>query len=156
MSSQVAPPIPPRRALSAVGCNAGISGMKLWKLPADMPALRQPALVRQLLRQPRQTGQPIASYSVSRGATTPNIGSPTRIPFTRPSFAIVQANSTSRFSTMSSLQSNESGSIGGARDYDHEIKDMASYIHNYKVDSDLAVCLLRKHAPMDPVLIVAV
>jgi len=25
------------------------------------------------------------------------------------------------------------------KDYDPEIKDMASYIHNYNVDSDLAV-----------------
>lgn len=41
---------------------------------------------------------------------------------------------------MSNLQSNESGSVGGRREYDQEIKDMASYVHNYKVDSDLAVC----------------
>jgi hypothetical protein len=27
----------------------------------------------------------------------------------------------------------------GPREYDPEIKDMASYIHNYKIDSDLAV-----------------
>lgn len=27
----------------------------------------------------------------------------------------------------------------GVREYDPEIKDMASYVHNYKVDSDLAV-----------------
>lgn len=45
----------------------------------------------------------------------------------------------SRFSTMASLRSNEHGSVGGVREYDPEIKDMASYVHNYKVDSDLAV-----------------
>ena len=28
------------------------------------------------------------------------------------------------------------------REYDPEIKDMADYIHNYKVDSELAVRLL--------------
>lgn len=28
---------------------------------------------------------------------------------------------------------------GGSREFDPEIKDMASYIHNYKIDSDLAV-----------------
>ena len=27
----------------------------------------------------------------------------------------------------------------GPRQYDPEIKDMARYIHNYKIDSDLAV-----------------
>lgn len=27
----------------------------------------------------------------------------------------------------------------GAREYDSEINDMASYVHNYKIDSDLAV-----------------
>ncbi|KAL9628301.1 MAG: hypothetical protein Q9164_007326, partial [Protoblastenia rupestris] len=29
-------------------------------------------------------------------------------------------------------------SVAGVRDFDPEIKDMASYIHNYKIDSDLA------------------
>lgn len=41
---------------------------------------------------------------------------------------------------MSTLKSNESGSVGGGREYDQEIKDMANYVHNFKVDSDLAVC----------------
>lgn len=27
----------------------------------------------------------------------------------------------------------------GAKEYDPEIRDMADYIHNYKIDSDLAV-----------------
>lgn len=29
------------------------------------------------------------------------------------------------------------------REYDPEIKDMASYVHNYKIDSDLAVSSTR-------------
>ena len=29
--------------------------------------------------------------------------------------------------------------VAVAREHDPEIKDMASYIHNYKIDSDLAV-----------------
>jgi len=29
--------------------------------------------------------------------------------------------------------------VGGGREYDPEIKDTASYVHNYKIDSDLAV-----------------
>ena len=28
----------------------------------------------------------------------------------------------------------------GQNDYDKEIKDVADYVHNYKIDSDLAVC----------------
>lgn len=31
----------------------------------------------------------------------------------------------------------------GPREYDPEIKDMASYIHNYKIDSELAVSLRK-------------
>lgn len=31
----------------------------------------------------------------------------------------------------------------GVREYDPEIKDMASYVHNYKIDSDLAVSSVR-------------
>ncbi|KAL9131684.1 MAG: hypothetical protein Q9217_000425 [Psora testacea] len=39
---------------------------------------------------------------------------------------------------MHSLQSDGSASVARAREFDPEIKDMASYIHNYKIDSDLA------------------
>ena len=41
---------------------------------------------------------------------------------------------------MSSLQSAAPIPAGAQKGYDPEIKDMADYIHNYKVDSDLAVC----------------
>lgn len=41
----------------------------------------------------------------------------------------------SKFSTMSPLQA----APVLEREYDPEIKDMADYIHNYKVDSELAV-----------------
>ena len=39
---------------------------------------------------------------------------------------------------MAALKSNASA-VGTMREFDPEIKDMASYIHNYKIDSDLAV-----------------
>jgi 2-methylcitrate dehydratase len=43
---------------------------------------------------------------------------------------------------MAVLRSN-APATGGVREFDPEIKDMASYVHNYKIDSDLAVrCLL--------------
>lgn len=45
----------------------------------------------------------------------------------------------SSFSTMVALKSNAPAMTGGSREFDPEIKDMASYIHNYKIDSDLAV-----------------
>ncbi|OJJ04782.1 hypothetical protein ASPVEDRAFT_137162 [Aspergillus versicolor CBS 583.65] len=44
----------------------------------------------------------------------------------------------SRFSTMASLQSAAPIPPAAEKAYDPEIKDMADYIHNYKVDSDLA------------------
>ena len=40
---------------------------------------------------------------------------------------------------MATLRSN-APAMAGAREFDPEIKDMADYIHNYKIDSDLAVC----------------
>ena len=40
---------------------------------------------------------------------------------------------------MSSLKSNAPAK-SVAQPFDPEIEDMAKYIHNYKVDSDLAVC----------------
>ena len=45
----------------------------------------------------------------------------------------------STFSTMVVLKSN-APATGGVREFDPEIKYLASYIHNYKIDSDLAVC----------------
>ena len=46
------------------------------------------------------------------------------------------------FSTMPTLNASTGtagAAVGGGREYDPEIKDMASYIHNYKINSDLAV-----------------
>ena len=39
---------------------------------------------------------------------------------------------------MAALKSN-APATGGVREFDPEIKDMASYVHKYKIDSDLAV-----------------
>ena len=43
------------------------------------------------------------------------------------------------FSTMSALRSTEFPGPAVAREYDSEIHDMATFVHSYKVDSDLAV-----------------
>lgn len=40
---------------------------------------------------------------------------------------------------MAGLRSNEHGTVGGNRKYDPEIQDIADYVHNYNIDSDLAV-----------------
>lgn len=45
---------------------------------------------------------------------------------------------TSQFSTMAARQS-AAPPLQADKSYDPEIKDMADYIHQYKVDSDLAV-----------------
>lgn len=42
------------------------------------------------------------------------------------------------FTTMALLSSN-APRVTTSREFDPEIRDMASYVHNYKVDSDLAV-----------------
>jgi 2-methylcitrate dehydratase len=42
---------------------------------------------------------------------------------------------------MSSLKS-AAPPVSGKREYDPEIKDIASYIHNTSIDSELAVCHL--------------
>ena len=51
----------------------------------------------------------------------------------------------SRFSTMMGIKAQADfallkpeASVGGGREYDPEIKDIAGYVHNYKIDSDLA------------------
>jgi len=49
-----------------------------------------------------------------------------------------RVSSIAPFSTMSSLKTSAAIDTG-SRAYDSEINDMASYVHNYKIDSDLAV-----------------
>lgn len=44
---------------------------------------------------------------------------------------------------MTALHSAAGPTHAGPRDYDPEIKDMADYIHKYKVDSELAVSTLN-------------
>lgn len=54
------------------------------------------------------------------------------------SFVATQTKSAAAFSTMSSLKSS-APPVQSKREYDPEIKDIASYIHNTKIDSELAV-----------------
>ena len=59
---------------------------------------------------------------------------------------------------MASLKSNAPAMVG-AREFDPEIKDMASYIHNYKIDSDLAVCedlQIYQQAAIDSLITIAI
>jgi 2-methylcitrate dehydratase len=51
------------------------------------------------------------------------------------------------FSTMSSLKSN-APPVQNKREYDPEIKDIASYIHNTKIDSELAVWSIKLYLRM--------
>jgi hypothetical protein len=48
--------------------------------------------------------------------------------------------SAAAFSTTMKPNSDAIASPAPAAEFDREITDMASYIHNYKVDSELAVC----------------
>ena len=75
-----------------------------------------------------------------------------KIFFTRLSHVTLRSTTAFRpqgasFSTMSALQSDASPTIG-TKEYDSEIKDMASYVHKYKIQSDLAVrfALSNRHA----------
>ncbi|KAL8713825.1 MAG: hypothetical protein Q9225_006689 [Loekoesia sp. 1 TL-2023] len=104
-----------------------------------MSLLRQSACVRQPLRNLHLS----LDRSISRrlGCRSRRASSQQHLRIVssvKPSITVSTAASIKQFSTMSNQRSNESGSVGGARKYDQEIKDMASYVHNYKVDSDLA------------------
>lgn len=50
-----------------------------------------------------------------------------------------------RFSTMAALRSSAPAAAAAPREYDPEIKDIASYVHSYKIDSDLAVSPLAHY-----------
>ncbi|KAL2354574.1 MmgE/PrpD family-domain-containing protein [Cryomyces antarcticus] len=61
---------------------------------------------------------PVAAHHISRSPVAPRISAP--------------------FSSMAKLNSDAIASPAEPKQFDHEITDMASYVHNYKVDSDLA------------------
>ena len=48
------------------------------------------------------------------------------------------------FSTMPVLQSSAAAPPSGKREFDKEIVDIASYVHSYNVNSDLAVCKMTQ------------
>lgn len=67
-----------------------------------------------------------------------------------PSIRSATLKASSNFSTMSKLQSN-APPAAAVREYDSELTDIASYVHNTPIDSDLAVsdledCTLRPFA----------
>ncbi|KAK2785684.1 ATP-binding cassette transporter CGR1 [Emmonsiellopsis sp. PD_33] len=82
-----------------------------------------------------------------RQLASPSASSALRATFYRSSFSskLLQSKSSvsrSNFSTMAALNS-AAPTPAGPREYDPEINDMASYIHNYKIDSDLALDTAR-------------
>ncbi|GKZ35126.1 ATP-binding cassette transporter CGR1 [Aspergillus brasiliensis] len=88
------------------------------------------ALRRLTHRSPRTWSSRISSVSRPASSSLSSIARPSlRTPST---FSRV-----SRFSTMSPLQ-HAAPVVPGDKPYDPEIKDMADYIHNYNVNSDLA------------------
>ncbi|KAL4967412.1 putative 2-methylcitrate dehydratase [Aspergillus stella-maris] len=89
------------------------------------------ALRRLTHRSPRNLQSRIASLSRTSSLSSSGLSS-----YRAPSSPALPR--VSRFSTMSSLQSAAPIPAGAQKGYDPEIKDMADYIHNYKVDSDLA------------------
>ena len=78
---------------------------------------------------------------------------PIAIKPTASSFAAIAAprvpSSTARFGTMTALRS-AAPPVTGKREYDPEIKDVASYVHNTPIDSELAV-RLQSQFPNSPI-----
>lgn len=97
-------------------------------------------------RAPRSLGlfsrfsQTPAQFSLSRSLNTSSTTGILRSNSSRLSQSALNRQE-ARFSTMSPLQA----APVLEREYDPEIKDMADYIHNYKVDSELAVSLSSFH-----------
>ena len=86
----------------------------------------------------RTTSRQLQQRSCSRYSAGRSNLPPPQQP-TRTSIVYQSPKIRSTFSTMAVLKSN-APATGGVREFDPEIKYMASYIHNYKIDSDLAVC----------------
>ena len=114
-----------------------------------MPLLAKAPAVQSLLRrQALSTGRSVAGGCRSCNRDISSLLSPSVPTGVRSSAASLTPTTIRAFSNMSSWRSNESGAVGGGRQYDQEIQDMASYIHNYKIDSDLAVCDLLLLGPI--------
>ncbi|KAL1953324.1 hypothetical protein VTO42DRAFT_3004 [Malbranchea cinnamomea] len=93
-------------------------------------SVANPVLRRLSSRAPRSLSlNRLATPAASLRASTLRLSSP----------SLAHSKSArSSFSTMAALNSAAGPTTAGPRDYDPEIKDMASYVHNYKIDSDLA------------------
>ncbi|PGH12785.1 2-methylcitrate dehydratase [Polytolypa hystricis UAMH7299] len=102
-------------------------------------SLAGPALRRLTSRTtPRSFSLSNSRLASSTPSSTKSITTSTlRSSYTRTS-QLSQFKSRASFSTMSALNSSAPPPPAGAVEYDPEIKDMASYIHNYNVNSDLA------------------
>lgn len=61
-----------------------------------------------------------------------------------PTSRLTQIRSTAPFSTTMIPRSDAVATPAAPKEFDNEIVDMASYVHNYKIDSELAVSALRK------------
>lgn len=68
----------------------------------------------------------------------------TRIPpfSLRPAACYYPIPMAASISSLGPLKSSAPIAVARAREYDPEIKDMASYVHNFKIDSDLAVSFI--------------
>ncbi|KAH0541788.1 ATP-binding cassette transporter CGR1 [Glutinoglossum americanum] len=82
----------------------------------------------------RRLRQPTRSLNITRRGLLTNTATSTLKASLRASPVAA-----TRFSTMSAMQQASPASIeGSTQQYDPEIKDITEYIHNYKIDSDLA------------------
>lgn len=88
------------------------------------------------IRRPFQFGQPSAALS-----TRAFPQSWCKTSRSSSLYTTVKPTQTASFKTMASLKSSEASPPTGDKAYDPEIVDMAKYIHNYKIDSELAVSL---------------
>src|SRR5215469_17435311 len=93
------------------------------------------AFSRSIFRKTRRNLQ----RSSFRGAARVARPSPSNI-ITRKAFNFPTRYSAA-FSTMPPLHGDATASPASPNEFDKEIVDVASYVHNYKIDSDVAVSL---------------
>ena len=114
----------------AVACSIGCYCLSIIEEVDIMFSLARSAN-RTALRNLRQ--KPSSSCSTRNFLTRSSLSALTSRNLPRATPAVAQ------FSIMPAL--NSSAPPAGPREFDPEIRDMATYIHNYKIDSDLAVCI---------------
>lgn len=127
---------------------SGMNKAQLFKPPIDAEMIPQVTMFLALSRSICRTSCRNLQRSSFRGATRATRPIASNI-IARKAFHF-PARYSAAFSTMPVLHGDAIASPASPNEFDKEIADVANYVHNYKIDSDVAVSVGSQMASIQP------